>query len=383
MVAAEVLEIEMDGPRNENPIFRPLQKRLRGRFDLMRVAEPQSRMLMEKLPKPIPGQRLGLNMATREGYLLEPLHLPEYAEIKQSVCEPDGTRACSLPEPREVFPEVDLATWLYWMAAEVKNGTAKITIGKLPANVEGKVVATMNNSAKPGVILTAGRLPPGPGDTGPGQRPVLTPEQRNQLLNSIKTAYGSYLKFGNTAIIDGLIEAITPFSSAVTDVDYQGGSKLAKSRILQSFGVHEFIVGESAPSSYAQAAAVERVFCDNVINPVLILMGQVLTGWMAPKFQAPGGAKLKVWFEPARARDDDLDFKRWQLGANRNFVTPNEYRIAMLGLPAIEGGDELPSAPPATDVSAPSIKAMIARLGNPYQRNTALLPAGVNGNGRH
>ncbi|MDX1945230.1 MAG: phage portal protein [Pirellulaceae bacterium] len=234
--------------------------------------------------------------------------------------------------------------------------------------------ATMHNSVRPGVILTAGRLAALPGQTGPGQRPNLTPEQRKQLIHSIQAAYAGMTKYGTTAIVDGLIEAITPFSTAAADVEFTEGAKLAKSRILQSYGVHEFIVGESAPSSYAQAAAVERVFCDNVVNPLLALIGQILTGWLAPRFNGPNGVKLKVWFEPCRARDDDLEFRRWTLAANKGFVTPNEFRRAVLNLPDIAGGDELPDAgPPAIDPAA--VKALAASF-NPYASRANGKPIG-------
>jgi len=54
MVASNVIEIEVDGNRNECLHFRPLQRSIRGRLDLMRIGEPMSKMLTTDYPDPIP-----------------------------------------------------------------------------------------------------------------------------------------------------------------------------------------------------------------------------------------------------------------------------------------------------------------------------------------
>ena len=51
--------VEIDGPRNECLYFRPLQKRVRGKFDLMRDSEPLAKVLASETPGPVPGQRTG------------------------------------------------------------------------------------------------------------------------------------------------------------------------------------------------------------------------------------------------------------------------------------------------------------------------------------
>ena len=67
-----IVEIEIDGPRNESCVFRPLQRRIRGRFDLRRVAEPKAMLLHPQHPDPIPGQRLRLNIAAGTAVRFEP-----------------------------------------------------------------------------------------------------------------------------------------------------------------------------------------------------------------------------------------------------------------------------------------------------------------------
>jgi phage portal protein BeeE len=229
-------------------------------------------------------------------------------------------------------------------------------------------VATMYNQAKPGTVVTVGRMAP-PANSGIAPtsmpRPELTPEQRQQLILAVSQMYAGMAKYGQAFIADGRIESIAPFVTGETDVDWQNGAALAKSRIFQAFGVHPFITGEAMPGSYAQMTVAERVWLENTVNPIMQLMGQVLTGWMGPKFNAPAGYKLRVWFEECVARDDELNLKRMALLAGLpDTVRRNEWRD-FAGLPPLDdadGGNEFvsrsgPSSAGAIDAS--SLKAYL------------------------
>lgn len=127
-----IIEIEIDGPRNQSCIFRPLQRRLRGRFDLRRCAEPAAMTKHTEHPDCIPGQRLRLNTVTGKAELIEPLRLPEFAAIRERYeVNKRGEKVHSFPE-HEAFESVDVKTWLYWLAVEVKAGMARLLSGVLP-----------------------------------------------------------------------------------------------------------------------------------------------------------------------------------------------------------------------------------------------------------
>jgi hypothetical protein len=126
--------IEIDGARNEALHFRPLQRRLRGRFDYMRDTEPMSKVRAGEEPGPIPGQRLGFDSATGTGFVAEPLHLPEFRAIRERI----ETKGFRLPPEREEFPNADEATWLFWIDGAVKAGLARVIDGKLPDKIDGK-----------------------------------------------------------------------------------------------------------------------------------------------------------------------------------------------------------------------------------------------------
>ncbi len=132
---ANILEIEVAGPCNENLLFRPLQRKVRGRFDVQVAMKHDSgaAALLNEWPTPIPGQRIGVNVATGEGYISEPLHEPEHAAYREKI-ERSGM---GLEPERQTFT-VDVPTWTYWLKDAVIAGLATVTVGTLPDEIQGK-----------------------------------------------------------------------------------------------------------------------------------------------------------------------------------------------------------------------------------------------------
>jgi hypothetical protein len=130
---AKPIEIEIDGPCNEALHFRPLMRSIRGRFDFMRIPEPQARIAGTSWPVPIPSQRLGID-PNGDGYLLEPLHDEEHSPIREKI-EKAGGR---LEPPVQEFKGIDLPSWLFWLKRAVEAGIARVVSGKLPESIEGK-----------------------------------------------------------------------------------------------------------------------------------------------------------------------------------------------------------------------------------------------------
>jgi len=124
MVATDVC-VEVDGPQNENLQFLPLGEKVRGRFDTLRLANPGN--LRQRFPVPIPGQRIGLSVTDAKGFVIEPLHDPEHAAIREQA-EKIGKL---VPAVREL-PAIDVPTWVAWLRWAVEAGLARIVSGKLP-----------------------------------------------------------------------------------------------------------------------------------------------------------------------------------------------------------------------------------------------------------
>jgi hypothetical protein len=129
MVATDVT-IEAT-PGNMNLLFQPLGESVRGRFDANQLPGETGSLRM-RFPTPIPGQRIGLNAKESKGFVIEPLHDPEHAAVREE-CAKVGSIA---PAVREIA-NIDVATWAYWIGEIVAQGLAKVVSGKVP-KVEGK-----------------------------------------------------------------------------------------------------------------------------------------------------------------------------------------------------------------------------------------------------
>jgi hypothetical protein len=127
------VEIEVDGTHNEAMFFAPLQKSIRGRFDLMRMGEPMARIAAADWPQPIPSLKLGIN-AEGNGYITEPLHDAEYTATREKILKKGMTLEPKITE----IPGIDLPTWCYWIKRAVEDGLAKVVAGQLPDKIDGK-----------------------------------------------------------------------------------------------------------------------------------------------------------------------------------------------------------------------------------------------------
>lgn len=217
------------------------------------------------------------------------------------------------------------------------------------------------NGIFPGVIMTVGRLPDMPGG-GPGERPVLEPEQRRILVDAAKLFYQGAVNYNEPMVVDGMIEKIEKFSNNPQEMDYANSGNIVKARIFQAFGVNPLVLGEVTAGSHAQSSMADKHFVTTVINPLLDLMGQVITGWMVPYFNF-GSRKVVAYFDPAVADDEQERRQIWQLAINSGVVTANEVRSRLLQLP--ESDDPaadtllLGAMPPTGPASGPSVSQAV------------------------
>jgi hypothetical protein len=127
------LEVEIDGQRNECLSFRPLPgRKVRGRFDINRISEPMARLQTAQWPLPIPSQKLGID-AGGTGYIAEPLHDADHAPIKEKIVK----AGMKLAPEIEMFDNIDVPSWLFWIKRAVESGIAKVVKGQLPDKIEG------------------------------------------------------------------------------------------------------------------------------------------------------------------------------------------------------------------------------------------------------
>jgi len=210
-------------------------------------------------------------------------------------------------------------------------------------------LSSFRQGPKPGVILTVGRMKDQLGrDTG--ARPSLTAEQRGDLIDTIRYFWGGVERHGDPAIIDGIIESITPWTTTPADMDYQSGDEQNRRRIFQGIGTNPICVGEIQGANRAQAFVADDVLCDNVLNPTGAMIGEVLTKLlrMRPEFQIPG-VKLYVWLDECRPHDADLKLAQLQFLASHDWLAGNEARESY-DMPSMAGLEKatalMPQKPP-------------------------------------
>jgi len=196
--------------------------------------------------------------------------------------------------------------------------------------------AAIRNGIYPSVILTAGKLPGANGQ--PGERPTFTPQQREDLVTAIRQRFAGVTSMGEPLILDSLIERIDRLNQSAVELDFSNSSKIIKGRVLEAYGVSEVLMGCVSNANRATSVTADEIFVFNKINPLLELLSGVFTQRMAPLF-ASGRRRLQVWIEPARPHDAELFQKEWDSASRLGFVTKNEYRINVLNIPAVPGGD--------------------------------------------
>ena len=209
--------------------------------------------------------------------------------------------------------------------------------------IQNSQLQSYKNGVRPSVVLKAGRLPGMPGMTTPGVRPVLTPEQRKQLISAIKLASAGWERHRDPFIVDGLIDEIIPFDRSPHEMDYINSSKLTEDRVWLGFGVNPISAGKREGGNRAQSYAADEHLVSNVINPLISLISQTATKKIGPRFSRDS-EKLMVYIEQAQPHDVDLELAKMTFAAEHQAVTKNEIR-EYVGKPPMKGGDELPQPP--------------------------------------
>jgi len=187
------------------------------------------------------------------------------------------------------------------------------------------------NGVFPSVIVQIGK-DPHPEITG-GIRPRLNAPQRRQVISAIKSTMAGVANYGNPAIVDGLIESIDKLSMTQNELGWEKSENTIRTRILSTFGVHPFILGEIVNvGGYAQAREIKERFF-NVVNRYLDMLSCVMSKLAEPMQDSRG--KLYIWWEALEAKDPMIESLNLRYARKLGDITPDEFRCE-LGLPPKE-----------------------------------------------
>ena len=146
----------------------------------------------------------------------------------------------------------------------------------------------------------------------------------------IRKTMGGVANYGNPAIVDGLIENITRLSATQNEMGWEKSEDKVKSRILSSFCVHPYILGEPVNvGGYAQAAKIEERFCKRV-NTFLNMLSGIVTNFGSSLVNEA----LVVWWEQCQPHDPSIRAKQITDARKNGDISRNEVRAEcrILGL---------------------------------------------------
>jgi len=249
---------------------------------------------------------------------------PQSTEGNQGeVLTRDNVRFVNLPDPKNPL-----------------SALSPMTAQGIAISIDEKIQTSQDlffeNSVFPSAIITIGKNPYPGTISGDGVRPRLTGPQRRQINAAIRKVMSGVSNYGNPAIIDGLIENITRLSASQNEIGWEKSEKTIKSRILSSWGVHPFILGEASVGSYAQAYVIKERFAHKT-NINLSLASQLMTDFVPDVIDhnpdtgldRDRGDDLLIWWDPVKPKDPNVDKAIWKDARDRGDVSQNEFRTFM------------------------------------------------------
>lgn len=192
------------------------------------------------------------------------------------------------------------------------------------------------NGIWPGLKIMVGRLPDDDGEPN-GPRISLNDDQREGILDAIKRRYRGIYRENEPIICDGFIEDVQEVTRTNREMAYKDSAQLTKNRVVQGFTVNPIAMGEIEGANRASAVVADENMCAYAINPMLTMMGQVITAWMKIFYQGTG-EDLVAFYEECKPNNPDFELDLYNKGLQGGTVRVNEWR-GKFGLTRLIGGD--------------------------------------------
>ena len=178
----------------------------------------------------------------------------------------------------------------------------------------------------------------------------LTPEQFDRLKAELEESFQGAKNAGRPLLLEGGLDwkamAFSP-----KDMDFIAARNVAAREVALALGVPPMLLGIPGDNTYSNYAEANRSFWRQTVLPVVKRTAKALSGWLAPSFT--GSEPSAVPEKPALELRPDLDTIEalsterealWERVRRSDFLTVNEKRAAV-GYGAVDGGDQLGSAP--------------------------------------
>ena len=178
----------------------------------------------------------------------------------------------------------------------------------------------------------------------------LSPEQFDRLKAELEESFQGAKNAGRPLLLEGGLDwkamAFSP-----KDMDFIAARNVAAREVALALGVPPMLLGIPGDNTYANYAEANRSFWRQTVLPLVKRTAKALSGWLAPSFASSESSAAPD--KPALELRPDLDTVEalsterealWERVRRSDFLTLNEKRAAV-GYGAIDGGDQLGSAP--------------------------------------
>lgn len=235
-----------------------------------------------------------------------------------------------------IVPKNDMAYFYYPDAADPYGSWGPMDAADQSAEISEKIrqaqSSTFDNVAMPIAVFHTGLVADGENEKS---KPEFTDEQKQSIEYSLRQAYRGVGKWGGVLVTDKTIDKVELMHSKPFEMDFPDSAKTVKDEVMQIFGVNPSVTGQLENSNRSSATVATESFLDNVVNPLAILISQVMTMWVLPFFDQR--KDLVAWLEEAKAYDPDQrrEDNKFLLGSGALLL--DEARAAM-GLPPMPNG---------------------------------------------
>lgn len=174
---------------------------------------------------------------------------------------------------------------------------------------------------------------------GTKERPEMTTLQREELETRLSQLYGGPRNHGKSIVLDRLIADVKRLSVAPTEMDYMNSMKITKNEIMQMFGVNPIIAGEIENANRASATIADENFVGNVINPMLELVGQVLTKFIhESSLFRDTSSDIILFYDKLEPQDPVLFSDNMKWSYEHGIVDDDAIRAHLLKMPPKKNG---------------------------------------------
>jgi HK97 family phage portal protein len=196
--------------------------------------------------------------------------------------------------------------------------------------------ALLHNYAVPGLVVV------------PAANMTVSQEDADRIATTLRRKFGTDNR-GNIAVLSREA-SIQQFGFSPQELDMQALHRLPEERISAVLGVPAIVAGLGAGldrATYSNFREAREMFTERTLIPMWRADQRKIATSLLPDFDSSDDLIVEFDITNVRAlqEDEDKKYNRLNIGVQNHWITVNEARTDV-GLPPVEGGDELTQPQP-------------------------------------